>query len=79
MKAILKILTLTIFLFTVSVAFGQDPPPPPPGGGSGGTGNVPGGGAPTGSGLVILAILGAGYGSKKLFQLNKRKLEECGH
>lgn len=39
------------------------PPPPPPNHGTGG--NVPGGGAPIGEGLIILVALGAAYGYKK--------------
>jgi hypothetical protein len=34
------------------------------------------GGAPIGSGLTILLLLGAAYGSKKLYDLNKEKLED---
>jgi hypothetical protein len=39
------------------------PPPPPVNGGTGG--NVPGGGAPIGEGLIFLTMLGAAYGAKK--------------
>ena len=52
----------------------DDPPPPPPDHGD--TGNVPGGGAPIGSGLVILLSLGAGYGAKKFYNYRKKKKEE---
>ena len=76
MKAIFKILTITIFLLVSAIAMGDSPPPPPPGGGQGGTGNVPGGGAPIGSGLIILMALGAGYGAKKVYSFRKRKLAE---
>ncbi len=50
-------------------ALAQDPPPPPPGHGT--TGNVPGGGAPVGEGLTILALLGAAYGYRKFRQTTK--------
>lgn len=70
MKNIVKTLFLTLLIFVSLVfatsVFAQDPPPPPPGGGHGGGGNqIPGGGAPIGEGLFILAALGAGYGGKK--------------
>jgi len=44
--------------------------PPHPNGGSGpGTGNTPvGGGAPIDGGLTIMLLLGAAYGSKKIFK-----------
>ena len=52
-----------------------DPPPPPPGGGHGSnTNEEPGGGAPIGNGLLILSILAAGYGAKKLYDHKKKKL-----
>ncbi len=55
------------------------PPPPPPGGG--GSGDVPlEGGAPIGSGSIILLSLGVAYGSWKLIRLdatnNTVRLEE---
>ncbi len=40
-----------------------DAPPPPPENGQGG--NVPGGGAPVGEGMIFLTMLGAAYGAKK--------------
>jgi hypothetical protein len=42
-------------------------PPPPPGTKGGDTNGVPGGGAPIGSGMVLLITLAAGYGGKKVF------------
>jgi hypothetical protein len=61
--------TLSVFLFVLLLnvatpALANDPaPPPPPGHGEGG--NVPGGGAPVGEGLIILVALGAAYSYKK--------------
>lgn len=49
------------------------PPPPPPENGTGG--NVPGGGAPVGSGIVFLISLAAGYGAKKAYQARKKLAE----
>jgi hypothetical protein len=54
----------------------QDPPPPPPEG-HGQTGNqVPGGGTPIGSGLVVLIALGAAYSGKKLWDYRKKSLTD---
>jgi hypothetical protein len=72
MKAIFKILTVTVFLLMFnSVTNAQAPPPPEGSGGVSGNGNVPGGGAPIGSGLIILMVLGAGYGAKKVYSFRK--------
>jgi hypothetical protein len=38
--------------------------------------NLGGGGAPIGSGIVLLISLAAGYVGKKVFDLRKRKLVE---
>ncbi len=49
-------------------------PPPPPGGAGGGdneSGNSQGGRAPIGGGLFILLGLGAAYGGRKVYNLNK--------
>ncbi|MBE0636945.1 MAG: hypothetical protein IH598_00320 [Bacteroidales bacterium] len=77
MKTILKFVTIAVFFMMLHCgldAFGQNPPPPPPGGGgAGGAGNVPGGGTPIGSGITIMLLLGAAYGSNKLLQLNKNE------
>ena len=68
-NSIKTLLTLLLFIFamiTATNSFADAPPPPPPEGGHGGGGNqVPGGGAPIGEGLLILCLLGAGYGTKK--------------
>jgi len=56
-------LLLMLLTFVTPVSAGSPPPPPPPGHGSGG--NVPGGGAPIGEGLIILVAMGAAYGYKK--------------
>ena len=72
MKNTIYILFMAFMLaFSVS-AFSQTPPPP---NGNGGDptqgGNTPvGGGAPIGSGLGILLLMGAAYGSKKIFHSN---------
>lgn len=63
---------IAIFCFLISNAIAQGPPPPPSGG-HGQSDNQPGGGAPVGSGLVILLGLGAAYGGKKVLDLNRKK------
>ncbi len=69
MKKIYALLTVLMlaFVLNTSVVLGDVPPPP---GGSGGSG--PGGtdlpvGAPIDGGLSVLLVLGAVYGSKKIF------------
>ncbi|MBI9039420.1 MAG: hypothetical protein JEY97_14905, partial [Bacteroidales bacterium] len=73
-----KILTIALLMaaatFISSTAKADDPPPPPPGHGE--TGNVPGGGAPIGSGLFILLGLGVAYGGKKIYDCKKKKSVE---
>ena len=80
MKTIFKILLVSFFLLVFQFAlFAQEPPPPPSGGGQSGDGNVPGGGAPIGSGLAIMLLLGAAYGSKKLLNLNSEEITNNNH
>jgi hypothetical protein len=59
-----SLVALVISLFTVLPVAAQNPPPPPPPP-HGGNSNVPGGGAPIGEGLLVLAALGAAYGVRK--------------
>lgn len=70
MKSIHKIILVTFlmaFAMITSSNLLADTPPPPPSGGHGAGGNAPpGGGAPIGEGIIILAMLGAGYAAKKL-------------
>ena len=74
MKNIAKItkatLILALFMGWGFVAMAQGPPPPPPGG-HGQVGDQPGGGAPIGSGMVLLLSLGAAWGGKKVYQAYK--------
>lgn len=61
--------TACITLFLSAAAFAQGPPPPPADP-SGGGGNPPvGGGAPIGSGLITLVLLGAAYGATKIYKV----------
>jgi hypothetical protein len=51
-------------------ANGGVPPPPPPQHGEGG--NVPGGGAPVGEGLLILSVLAGAWGTRKVYVERKK-------
>ncbi|MCK9447606.1 MAG: hypothetical protein M0Q41_01385 [Bacteroidales bacterium] len=78
MKKFISILLILMgFVLYNPDVVAQGPPPPPPNHGQ--SGNQPaGGGAPIGSGLGILMILGAAYGGAKIYQAvkNREKLEE---
>jgi len=64
----------TVLFFALAViAFGQGAPPPPDTHGS----NVDegaGGGAPIGSGLVVLLSLGAAYGGRRIYDWKKSEV-----
>lgn len=67
-KIIFKGLLMVLFVIgttTFSTLNAQDVPPPPPPANGGQGGNVPGGGAPIGEGLIFLTVFGAAYGAKK--------------
>ena len=75
-----KIFTKTIAILILSAgllislpAFADDPPPPPT---HGEVGDIPGGSAPIGEGLLILSVLGAAYGTKKWYSNHKQKIAE---
>jgi hypothetical protein len=70
-KAIKLLLIAGIFLSLPLLSMAQTPPHPNGGGGPGG-GNTPvGGGAPIDGGLSIMLLLGAAYGSRKIYQFKK--------
>ena len=75
MKTILKSIALvTITLITVNISLAQ---PQPNGGNDPGVDNTPvGGGAPVGSGIGILLLLGAAYGGKKAYDFRKSTQQE---
>lgn len=57
--------------------FSQNGDPPEPPGSHGQSGNQPvGGGAPIGSGLLVLAMMGAGYATVKWYNRTKNTLAE---
>ncbi len=64
---IFKTLILFAFIFLGAQSLSADPLPPPPD--HGGSGDQP---APIGSGLLILAGLGAAYGAKKMYDARKK-------
>lgn len=74
MKKILKFVPLfitTILIFLALNIYADGPPDPPPHGGD----KPPvGGGAPIGSGLVVLLVLGSAYGVKKFYDYKKKEL-----
>lgn len=73
-----NIITLTIILATAlspAILMAQSDGPGNPGGEPGGETPI-GGGAPVGSGLAILMGMGAAYGGRKLYKLNKEKKEK---
>ena len=76
----LRILAFMAIFSLFSMATYADDPPPPPGGSSGppssDNNSKLGGGAPVGSGLLILLGLGAAYGGKKVYDLRKKEIEE---
>ncbi len=72
-----KIKSILLSLFFIVILSSLNAQPDPPGGGHGnGSNEAPGGGVPIGSGLFILLGLGAAYGGKKLYDMNKEELEE---
>lgn len=75
MKKMFRYLIILAFLAgpLISTQVMADEPPPPPDPGS--EGDVPGGGASIGGGLLVLLSLSAGYGLKKLYEA-RRKLDE---
>jgi hypothetical protein len=70
-------LCIGITLLTINLsAQTQSPPAPNNGNNPTQNGNTPvGGGAPLGSGLLVLMALGAAYGSKKVFELKTKERE----
>ena len=79
MKKAIRILFLTVLITAASLLFNSAMAQPMPGGdpGPGGQGGTPVGGfVPVGSGLIILLALGAGDGTKEVYDLRKKKILE---
>ena len=68
-----KILTLTAIVMISGFSLLAQAPPAPPEN-AGGSGGPVGGGAPIGSGMVLLISLAAGYGGKKVFDFRKERI-----
>ena len=66
---VVSFLTVLPLLSTAQVMGPSDPDGSP-------QGQPIGGGAPIGGGLFILLGLGAAYGSKKVYELNKKELDD---
>ncbi len=77
MKKTIRNIAIIFFLAMLPVLSNAQPPDPNSGGSGGGGsapggGNTPtGGGAPIDGGLSILMLLGAAYGSKKVYKLRQ--------
>jgi hypothetical protein len=75
-KNIFKKVLMTALVVVISMALNAQDPPPPPDSGAQGFQPV-GGGAPVGNGLAFFLLLGAGYGTKKIYNIkNANKLTD---
>jgi hypothetical protein len=73
MKKIIKSVIVVVMILSFPLlSLAQSPPHPNGGNAPGGGSNTPvGGGAPIDGGLTIMLLLGAAYGSKKIYHLKK--------
>ncbi len=72
MKKFIIPLVLSLVMILTTTDVWSQPPPPPEGHGETGNQNA-GNGAPIGGGLFILLGLGAAYGGRKLYLMNKEE------
>ena len=72
-KKILSTLIVVAMLFTPLFTLAESEPGDP---GIGPSGPPLGGGAPIGGGTFILIALGAAYGAKKVYEMNREELED---
>ena len=70
-----KLITILVLMFTIGILSAQTPPPPPNDPSNGNTNGPVGGGAPVGSGIVLLIAMAAGYGGKKVGDARKKLAE----
>jgi len=68
MKKTMKTIIIAIFIAAPLFILAQNPPHPNGGSGPGPSNTPVGGGAPIDGGLSILMVLGAAYGSKKIYK-----------
>lgn len=73
MKKAKLVLISILFIFSYLSIFAQGNPPPPPDEHGSGDDQGPGGGAPIGSGMIILGLLGGAYATGKTYSLQKQK------
>ena len=72
MKKIVKLFLIACFFLSLSLVTQAQNPPHPNGGNAPGGGNTPvGGGAPIDGGMSIMLLLGAAYGSRKIYRVKK--------
>jgi len=69
-------ITATIFCSLALSTFIYSQPDPPNGAHGSGDNENAGGGAPIGSGVVLLLAFSAAYAGKKIFELQKNDVEE---
>ncbi|GAB4329986.1 MAG: hypothetical protein Kow00127_22270 [Bacteroidales bacterium] len=63
---------ITLMLALAPLFLTAQNPPHPNGGNAPGSGNTPvGGGAPIDGGITLLMLLGAAYGSRKVYRMKK--------
>ncbi|MBN3035308.1 MAG: hypothetical protein JW861_06955 [Bacteroidales bacterium] len=68
MKRLFKIF-ITVLLMAAPVILLAQTPPHPNGGNAPGTGNTPvGGGAPIDGGITLMLLMGAAYGTRKVYK-----------
>jgi len=70
MKTLIASLVLAMALF-ISIPAQADPPGMPGNHGSNGDQAPPGGGAPIGSGIVIMIAIASAYGGKRVYDLKE--------
>jgi hypothetical protein len=70
-KILIALIFATVFTLAGNALLAQGAPPPPPSGHGSGTNQPAGGGAPVGSGIVILLALGGVYGTRKIYKAHK--------
>jgi hypothetical protein len=72
MKRKFRIVLIATLFVTAPLLMLAQTPPHPNGGNAPGSENGPvGGGAPVGSGVILLVAMGAAYGASKLYQMRR--------
>ena len=72
MKKIAKLLVLIMLVMASASLFSQDPPDPNGGIDPNGDNTPVGGRATVSGGIILLLVLGAAYGGKKVYDLRKK-------